>query len=127
MRVFMVDGLPDANLFVETAVKALERLRRGRKDVTIRAYGEMVDLLWKDGLDTAAIQLEMLWNRLARLESFSLLCGYSMGSFYKDACLASICEAHTHIVSPDGTAILADAGSLTVGALPETVTALPAN
>jgi len=123
MSTFMVDGVPNPTLFLENAVRTLERLRAGRKDVTIRAYGEMVDLLWKDGLDTASIQLEMMWNRLARLEAFSLLCGYSMGSFYKDACVASICEEHTHVVAPDGTAVVADAGSVTLGALPETVPA----
>ncbi len=119
MSTFMVDGLPDPRLFAESALHTLERLRAGRKDITIRAYGEMVDLLWKDGLDTAAIQLETLWNKLARLDAFSLLCGYSTGNFYKDACVASICEEHTHVVGPDGTAVLADAGSLTIGELPE--------
>jgi hypothetical protein len=38
---------------------------RGRENATVRAYGEMVDLLWKDGLEEAAIRLETLWNELA--------------------------------------------------------------
>jgi hypothetical protein len=123
LSTFMVDGVPNAQLFLDNAVRALERVRAGRKDITIRAYGEMVDLLWKDGLDSAAIQLEMEWNRLARHEAFSLLCGYSMGSFYKDACVATICDEHTHVVAPDGTAIVRDAGKFTIGALPQTVPA----
>jgi MEDS: MEthanogen/methylotroph, DcmR Sensory domain len=114
MSEFMVDGVPDAARFMDCATRVLERAARGRKDVAIRAYGEMVDLLWKDGFDVAAIQLEMLWNRLARTHDFSLLCGYSMGSFYKDACLASISAEHTHIVGADGTAVVAEAGSLTL-------------
>jgi MEDS: MEthanogen/methylotroph, DcmR Sensory domain len=121
MSTFIVDGVPDPELFTANATRALARVNRGRKDVTVRAYGELVDLLWKDGFDAAAIQVEMMWNRLARSQAFSLLCGYSMGSFYKDACVASICEEHTHVVAPDGTAIFRAAGTLMVGALPETV------
>ncbi len=30
----------------------------------VRAYGEMVDLLWKDGNVDGAVQLEALWNEL---------------------------------------------------------------
>ena len=37
-----------------------------------------------------------------------------MGNFYKDACAESICAEHTHIVVADGTAIIADGGSLTI-------------
>ena len=47
------------------------------------AYGEMVDVLWKAGQDVAAIRLEMLWNKLAAMHDFALLCGYAMGNFYK--------------------------------------------
>jgi len=114
MSGFIVDGVPDARLFAEGATRVLERTARGREALTIRAYGEMVDLLWKDGYDVAAIQLEMLWNKLARTHDFSLLCGYAMGNFYKDACVATICAEHTHVVGADGTAIIADGRSLTI-------------
>ena len=65
LATFMVDGHPDVKLFLEHATQAIERLCRGRKDCTVRAYGEMVDLLWKDDHHVAAIVLEMLWNKLA--------------------------------------------------------------
>jgi len=111
LATFMVDGQPDANLFLEHATKAIERLCRGRKDCTVRAYGEMVDLLWKDDRHVAAIVLEMLWNKLAASASFSLLCGYAMGNFYKDASVVDICSQHTHAfgvdvsISPEATRI----------------------
>jgi len=114
MSGFIVDSVPDARLFTESTTRILERTARGREALTIRAYGEMVDLLWKDGYDVAAIQVEMLWNRLARTQDFSLLCGYAMGNFYKDACVASICAEHTHVVGADGTAVIADGRSLTI-------------
>jgi len=42
----------------------------------VRAYGEMVDVLWQRGERDAAIRLEEFWNDLARLQTFSLLCAY---------------------------------------------------
>jgi hypothetical protein len=99
---FMVDGAPSAGLFQEFASKTLERLCRGRKDCTIRAYGEMVDVLWKDGMSVAAVKLEMLWNQLAMTHEFSLLCGYSMGNFYKDAGMQDVCAQHTHVTGANG-------------------------
>jgi len=101
LATFMVDGAPDANLFHEHATSAIVRLCRGRRECTIRAYGEMVDLLWKDDQHVAAIVLEMLWNKLAASASFSLLCGYAMGNFYKDANVADICSQHTHAFGMD--------------------------
>ena len=103
LATFMVDGEPDADFFQAAAGSALEQVVRGRAR-TVRAYGEMVDVLWKDGMSAAAIKLEMLWNRLANTHEFSLLCGYAMGNFYKDATVDDVCRHHTHIVSDDGRA-----------------------
>jgi hypothetical protein len=64
----------------------------------------MVDVLWQNGEGDAAIRLEVLWNELARTKAFSLLCGYSVGHFYKDASFDEICAQHSHIVSADGNA-----------------------
>lgn len=76
----------------------IEQLCRGKKDRGIRAYGEMVDVLWKAGQEVAAIRVEMIWNELAATHDFALLCGYSMGSFYKDASLSQISQQHSHVV-----------------------------
>jgi hypothetical protein len=98
---FMVGGQPDPDFFKATASSALDQVARGRKK-TIRAYGEMVDVLWKEGQTSAAIKLEMLWNGLANSHDFSLLCGYAMGNFYKDASIQDVCRHHTHTVSDEG-------------------------
>jgi hypothetical protein len=99
---FMIDGAPDALLFRETVVPLIERACQGRRDGVIRAYGEMVDILWQAGQTVAAVKLEMLWNELARSHDFALLCGYSMGHFYKHAALDEVCAQHTHIVAASG-------------------------
>ena len=94
----MIDGMPDAPLFNEQLATAIGRLSRGRKDRVVRAYGELVDVLWQDGLTAAAIRLEMLWNLLANRHDFSLLCGYAMGSFYTDGSMRTICAQHSHVI-----------------------------
>lgn len=114
LDLFMVDGLPDKDLFEASMEEAIDRVCRGRTDCTIRAYGEMVDLLWKDDSTLAAIQLEMLWNKLAGTRDFSLLCGYGMGNFYKDANVEEICGTHSHVMSADGQAAPVNAARPTV-------------
>jgi hypothetical protein len=104
LATFMVDGMPDAGRFEEAMTPVLDSVIAGRSECVVRAYGEMVDVLWKDDRHAAAIRLEMLWNQLAITRRFSLLCGYSMGSFYKDAAFDDICRQHTHMLAPDGSA-----------------------
>lgn len=102
LAAFMVDGMPDAAKFEAIATNALERACQGRTDCTIRAYGEMVDVLWKRNQSVAAIRLEMLWNKLATSRDFSLLCGYAMGNFLKDAeQRMDVCRRHTHLLMDD--------------------------
>jgi hypothetical protein len=101
---FMVDGMPDAALFKAALIPIIERACRGRKNCVVRAYGEMVDVLWKAGHTVAATRLETLWNALSRTHAFSLLCGYAMGSFYKDSAVEDICAHHSHVVSENGQA-----------------------
>jgi hypothetical protein len=104
LSLFMVDGMPNAEKFEAAMLSIIDRVCAGRKNCVIRAYGEMVDVLWKEGMEAAAVRLEMLWNQLANSRQFSLLCGYSMGSFYKDAGFEAICRQHTHVLATDGAA-----------------------
>jgi hypothetical protein len=107
---FMIDGMPNATAFRRAVGAILNQVRRGRQHCAIRAYGEMVDLLWRDGSEAAAIRLETLWNQLAGSHDFELLCGYSMGNFYKGAALDEIKQQHTHLVTDDGHAAGLQAG-----------------
>jgi PAS domain S-box-containing protein len=88
LSAFMEGPMPDRELFYATVGNVFERVIKDRKYVVARAYGEMVDVLFKQGNIEGAIALEELWNELAAKYSFSLLCAYSMGNFFK--------EAHTH-------------------------------
>ena len=99
---FMVDGMPDAVRFKDAMIPLIELACRGRNDCVIRAYGEMVDVLWQAGQTAAAIRLEMLWNQLAQTHGFALLCGYSMGLFYKDVGQHEVRQQPTHLVAESG-------------------------
>jgi DcmR-like sensory protein len=103
---FMADGMPDGSRFRQTMTPVLEKACRGRHDSTVRAYGEMVDVLWKAGQSVAAIRLETLWNSLAHSHTFSLLCGYAIGSFYKDGAVDNICGQHSHVMTESGQAAI---------------------
>ena len=98
----MAADLPDPEAFRKNVGDVIAQTLGGRTRTPVRAYGEMVDVLWKQGKVEAAIKLEILWNELAQTHSFQLLCGYSMGSFYKQAKhLEDICAQHTHVTGPD--------------------------
>jgi hypothetical protein len=102
LATFMVDGVPNASLFRDSIIPVIQQAAGARQDCVVRAYGEMVDVLWKSGQTAAATRLETLWNDLARTQSFSLLCGYAMGNFYKDSAVEEICAHHSHVMSENG-------------------------
>lgn len=74
---FMRGGTPDWTNFRRTIGEILERVRKNGRGTT-RAYGEIVNLLWQEGKQDAAIRLEEYWNELARLYPFSLFCSYML-------------------------------------------------
>jgi DcmR-like sensory protein/histidine kinase-like protein len=72
----------------------------------IKAYGEMVALLWEAGHVLGAIELEKLWNGLATEFSFSLFCAYHVHSAAGDEhveALREVCRLHTAVID-DATA-----------------------
>jgi hypothetical protein len=79
---------------------------------TIRAFGEMVDLLFQRGDESAAIALEDLWNGLLEQRKVALLCAYELDVFNLDAqtsALPEIIRTHTHPRPVADTARLATA------------------
>src|SRR5687767_2986971 len=69
---FMVDGLPDANLFRQVVGTVFTHAAQaGRR---VRAFGDMVAVLCGEGNAAAAIRLEELWNDLGKDISFCLCC-----------------------------------------------------
>ena len=116
LQAFMEGDMPNAELFDLTVGAVFEKvMANGRGYVVTRAYGEMVDLLWRAGKIEGAIALEQLWNGLAVRYSFALLCAYSMGNFVKEADgtdFARICAAHDHVTPTEAYSVLDDGDRL---------------
>ena len=70
---------------------------------SVRAYGEMVGLLWETGGQGAALRLEGFWNDLARTEPFALLCGYHVSQLRNGdrKRIGEICVSHGHAAIDD--------------------------
>lgn len=100
LNKFMVKGWPDEKLFSKT-VKEIITLARGKNKRRVRAYGEMVAVLWKQGHNGATIQLEHLWNKFCETEAFCLFCAYPKSGFTQDAgaSIQHICTVHTKMIS----------------------------
>ena len=62
-------------------------------------FGDMASPLWQAGQFSAAIDVEALWNELARQHGFSLLCAYpaTAAAADPDDELALVVAAHTRI------------------------------
>ena len=112
---FMDGAVPNRERFERTMARVFARTSRMHGAAAVRAYGEMVDLLWKDGNTEGAIRLEDLWNELANRFQFSLLCAYAMGNFYRasDADqFRRICGQHSRVTPAESFAITDDASRL---------------
>jgi hypothetical protein len=66
----------------------------------VRAFGEMVALLWAQGDIAATIRLERLWHEMCKSQNFSLLCAYPKTGCTLDASesIAEIYATHTRII-----------------------------
>jgi DcmR-like sensory protein len=100
---FIPGGMPDWQTFHALVGGVIAKMRLDYP--TVRAYGEMVDVLWQRGERDAAIRLEEFWNDLAKLQTFSLLCAYYMDNLDAAAYrgpLECVCKLHTHLIpAPD--------------------------
>ncbi len=102
---FMVDNWPDENLFFQTVEAIIDRAhKRNRK---VRAFGEMVALLWAFGHSGATVQLEHLWNRFCAKSALSLFCAYPKCGFTEGihTSIDSICRAHSKLIDGSKTTL----------------------
>jgi len=99
---FMVNGWPDESLFTQFVTEVVT-LARGHTKRKVRAYGEMVAILWGQGHSGATVQLEHLWNKLCETEAFCLFCAYPKTGFTDDISnsIRHICSTHSQIMAGD--------------------------
>ena len=123
LRKCMRHDQPDWDDFRRSMGAVFERVRAFGRGTT-RAYGEMVNLLWQEGKQEAAIRLEEYWNELARLYPFSAFCGYLLDVHHDHAYAGPIEEigrTHSDIIGTpedDRFCVALDAASRDVFGVP---------
>jgi PAS domain S-box-containing protein len=104
---FMVDDRPDEKLFNDTIEPHLVRVRHslGHPSASVVAFSEMVTVLCQQGNCEAAIELERLWEELARRQNLSLRCAYPVGIFSDQSqfqLFRQVCAHHNQVVPSKG-------------------------
>jgi CheY-like chemotaxis protein len=103
-REFLSGLTPDPARVEQAFSRLLADARRGGEG-TIWIYGEMVDVLCKEGNHAAAAWLEDLWNARFARPGISVLCGYAIAGFDDDVGatrLQAICRQHTQVIPAEG-------------------------
>lgn len=98
LEKFMVDGWPNEEKFRTFVANILKKAyKKGR---SVRAFGEMVALLWEQGHHGATVNLEHLWNTFLTTESFKLFCAYPKSGFTQnpDESMVHICSSHSIMI-----------------------------
>jgi MEDS: MEthanogen/methylotroph, DcmR Sensory domain len=104
LSTFMVNDLPDPVRFLKVAsdlVATTAKATKG-KHPRIAACGECAPTLWAQGKADAAIQLEHLWDEIAKTFDMNILCGYVLKSFQREQeshVYERICAEHSAVHS----------------------------
>jgi PAS domain S-box-containing protein len=111
---FMRAGHPDRAAFTDLIGNVIDRARAvvGGDSARVAIFGEMVAVLWSEGKVEAALELEQLWNELARTRSFSLRCAYPLQGFDSEQhgeSFRKICTAHSGVIPSESyTSLVTD-------------------
>ncbi len=101
LEQLLVEGWPDRGLFHQVVGELVQKsIASSPAKNQLAIFGEMVALLFADGKPDAAIRLEQLWNELAEVKGFSLLCAYPMNVFRRKEdrkLFFSICGEHAQV------------------------------
>lgn len=75
----MVDGVLERDQFARGVGSMLRKVRKAGRYPKVRAYGEMVNLIWRDD-PSATARLEELWNEVIKTHRVALFCSYCVES-----------------------------------------------
>jgi hypothetical protein len=97
---FMEGDTPNAQKFVSVIGSLIERAQLKSRGKNVAVFGEMVAVLWSKKKYSAALQLEELWNDLAKTHSFYLRCAYRATSFQDEysELYESVCSKHSAVM-----------------------------
>ena len=95
LSAFMIDGTPDRAKFEATMGRLIEK--DGSQNPKVRVYGEMVNVLMRDGNAVGALELERLWNDFLAGRSVRLLCSYDLNGFRNPDLIRNVSAAHDFV------------------------------
>ena len=98
LSLLVVDGWIDENIFNSFITDIVNRAKQ--RNGKVRAFGEMVAVLWEQGNCGATVQLENLWNELHGKSPFTLFCAYPKTGFSQSAhdSIDTICKQHAKVI-----------------------------
>jgi len=118
---FIRDAMPDSPVFLGLAADVIGQTR-GRYQ-KVRWWGEMVNVLWEHGDAAASMNLEDLFDQLAKKHDIAIFCSFLMDNFNGEVhahMLPRLGTNHSHLIPVEDYARLeravADALRETVGA-----------
>jgi hypothetical protein len=98
LSILLVDGWIDEKIFNSFITDIVNRAKQ--RNGKVRAFGEMVAVLWEQGLCGATVQLENLWNQLHGKSPFTLFCAYPKTGFMQSTndSIDIICKQHAKVI-----------------------------
>ena len=95
---FMGEEWPAEDRFTETILDILAQVPAGAR---VRAFGEMVALLWARGSNGATVRLEHLWDDFCRNHALALFCAYPRIGPTRDLgeSFAEVCALHSRVLT----------------------------
>ena len=100
LSTFMVSDWPDSTKFMKVAGDLIVQAAKAAKGAhpRVAACGECAPILCAQGKAEAAIQLEHLWDSVARSHDVDILCGYTLADLRRSEnshIFARICAEHS--------------------------------
>ena len=120
---FMRDTMPDSPVFLGLAADVIGQAHAEGRYQKVRWWGEMVNVLWERGDVAASMNLEDLFDQLAKKHDIAIFCSFLMDNFNGDVharMLPRLGTNHSHLIPVEDYArlerVVADALRDTVGA-----------
>ena len=98
LSIFLIDDWIDEDILNGFITDLVSRAKK--RNGKVRAFGEMVAILWEKGYRGATVQLENLWNQLHGEDQFTLFCAYPKIGFSQSAndSMDIICKQHAKVI-----------------------------
>ena len=98
---FLRDNMPDSPIFLGLAADVIGEAHAAGRYQKVRWWGEMVDVLWERGDVAASMQLEDLFDQLAKRHDIAIFCSFLMDNFDGDVHLQMLPRLgtnHSHLI-----------------------------